>query len=334
MNRNSKLKRSLLLGYSLLRRRPAIAAVSLFATDRCNSGCLICNIWKKKPKTDLDPDVVRKILCSRVLLKSSSIILAGGEFILHPEFDKILSLLNESGRDYTLLSNGLLVDRLVKVVREFGVKRLTMSLDGSAETYRRVRGVDGYSRVEKVVEELKGDDVHIGIGYTISPWNSRTDLLHVMDFCVRNAVNLHVGYYCNMEYYDVCGHSGDLYSINDLIDHPYHRLYPMWASGNLKMPCVSISLRTVIRPNGDVDLCEPLQIKLGNLYEQDLEVIWLSQETRKLQKSNFFCNGCWHDTQRLCDFQAISALKSFVPPLVMNKLFGKSNWGRIYKLLK
>jgi MoaA/NifB/PqqE/SkfB family radical SAM enzyme len=334
MNRTNKLKRSALLGYSLLRRKLAFAEIPIFATDRCNSKCLICNIWKKKPKTDLDPEVVRKILSSKVLSKFSSFILTGGEFILHPEYEEILTLLNESGKNYTLLSNGLLADRLIEVVRGFGVKSISLSLDGSPETHRKIRGVDGYSHVKEVVEELKDDNVRISIGYTISPWNSRSDLLHVMDFCTKNAVSLNVGYYCSMKYYDAWKQDGDLYSIDDLIDHPYHKLYPLWVSGNLNMPCLGIFLRPVIRPNGDVDLCEPLEIKLGNLYEQDLEEIWHNQRTKMLQKRNFSCNGCWHDAQRLCDIHVISAFKSLVPTLVFDRIFGKSDWRRIYKLLQ
>jgi len=334
MNKTDKLRRSALLGYSLLGRKLAFAEIPIFATDRCNSKCLICSIWKKSPKTDLDPKVVRKILESKVLSKFSSFILTGGEFILHPEYEEILSLLNKSGKNYTLLSNGLLPDRLIEIVRRFRVKRISLSLDGSPETYRKIRGVDGYSHVKKIVEELKDDDVRISIGYTISPWNSRNDLLHVMDFCTRNAVSFNVGYYCSMEYYDASKHNGTLYTVGELVSNPYHRLYPLWFSGRLDMPCLGVFLRPVVRPNGDVDICEPLQIKLGNLYEQDLEGIWRNQRTRMLQKKYFSCNGCWHDAQRLCDIHAISAFKSLVPALVLNRIFGKTDWRRIFKLLQ
>jgi MoaA/NifB/PqqE/SkfB family radical SAM enzyme len=334
MNTIKKLRKPALLGYSLLGRKLAFAEIPIFVTDRCNSKCLICKIWKKTPKTDLDPKVVSRILRSKVLSKFSSFILTGGEFILHPECEEILSLLNESGKKYTVLSNGLLPDKLIEVVRRFGVKRISLSLDGSPETHRKIRGVDGYSNVKKVVEELKNDDVHMSIGYTISPWNSRNDLLHVMDFCAENGVSFNVGYYCSMEYYDASKHDGTLYTVDDLIRSPYHRLYPLWASGSLSMPCLGIFLRPVIRPNGDVDICEPLQIKLGNLYEQELEGIWRNKRTKMLQKRNFLCNGCWHDAQRLCDIHAISAFKSLVPTLVLDRFFGKTDWKRIYKLLQ
>jgi MoaA/NifB/PqqE/SkfB family radical SAM enzyme len=334
MNVANKLKQSTLLGYSLLARKVGFAEIPIFATDRCNSQCVICKIWKKKPKTDLDPEVVRRLLSSKVLTRSSRFILTGGEFILHPKHEEILSLLNQSGKSYLLLSNGVLPDKLIRVVREFGVKHVSLSLDGSPETYERIRGVDGYSSVERVVEELKDDDVHVNMGYTVCPWNSRSDLLHVMDFCKKHAVSLSVGYYCSVEYYDVGECGGPLYFVGDLIDDPYHKLYPLWATGHLNMPCLGIFLKPVIRPNGDVCICEPQEIKLGNLYEQDMGQIWHSQRTRFLQKKYFSCNGCWHDAQRPCDISAITAFKSLVPSLVLNRAFGKSDWKRIYQFLK
>jgi len=329
-----KLEQFGLLGYCVLGRKLGFVETPIFATDRCNSKCSICNIWKKMPKTDLDPEVIRKLLRSKVFRRSSRFILTGGEFILHPKHEEILSILNESGKTYILLSNGLLPDKLIRVVREFGVRHVSLSLDGSPETYEKIRGVDGYSLVERVVEELKGTDVFVNIGYTVSPWNSRSDLLHVMDFCQKHSVSLTVGYYCNVQYYGVGGHSGEMYSVGDLIDDPYHKLYPLWATGNLNMPCLGVFLRPVIRPNGDVDICEPLEIKLGNLYEEDMEQIWHKKRTKLLQKECFSCNGCWHDVQRLCDISAITACKSLVPSFVLNRVFGKSEWKRIYQFLQ
>jgi len=329
-----KLKQFGLFGYSVLRRKLGFVETPIFATDRCNSKCIICNVWKKMPKTDLDPEIVKKLLCSKVFRSSSRFILTGGEFILHPKHQEILSVLNESGKYYILLSNGLLPDKLIGVIREFEVKHVSLSLDGTAQTYRKIRGVDGYSSVERVVEELKDTDVLVNIGYTVSPWNSRSDLLHVMDFCQKHKATLSVGYYCKMEYYGVGGHGGELYSVSDLINHPYHKLYPLWATGDLTMPCLGAFLKPVIRPNGDVEICEPLEIKLGNLYEEDMEQIWHRKRTKLLQKECFSCNGCWHDAQRLCDISALSACKSLVPSWILDRFFGKSDWNRIYQLLQ
>jgi MoaA/NifB/PqqE/SkfB family radical SAM enzyme len=99
------------------------------------------------------------------------------------------------------------------------------------------------------------------------------------------------------------------------------------------MPCLSIFLRPVVRPNGDVELCEPLQIKLGNLYEQNLEEIWHSKKTQELHRKYISCNGCWHDAQRPVDIEVISTLKPFLPCKVMNRFFGEYDWKEIPKIV-
>lgn len=327
----SKLKRSVLLAHSIFGKRLAFEGIPIFATDRCNSRCQICNIWRKSPKTDLDPEMIKKILEDKVITRYSSFILTGGEFILHPKYREILSLFNQYKNFYILLSNGLLPDRLINTVREFRVKNLSISLDGCPETYRKIRGVDGYSCVERVVKELKDDDLRLSIGYTVSPWNIRDDLLHVINFCSKYRVDLNIGYYCNMEYYDITKPADKLYRVDDLANHPYHRLYPQWSSGNLDMPCMSIFLRPVVRPNGDVELCEPKQIKLGNLHEQSLGEIWLSDRTRELQRKYLHCNACWHDAQRGCDIYVTSILKSFVPSSLAGVILNGYNWQKIYR---
>jgi MoaA/NifB/PqqE/SkfB family radical SAM enzyme len=325
------VKRLLPLAYSVSGRKLAFEAIPIFATDRCNSECRICGIWGKKPKTDLELEIFERILSDRVIARITWFILTGGEFILHPKYEEILSLFNDRQKHYILLSNGLLVDRLVKAVREFEVKHLSLSLDGSPETYRRIRGVDGYSCVEKVLEELKEDDVRVEIGYTVSPWNTREDLLHVIGFCQKHRVSLSVGYYCNIEYYDVTKPAERLYNVDDIINQSYHRLYPLWASRDLRMPCLSIFVRPVIRPNGDVELCEPRQIKLGNLHEKGLGEIWRSKRTRRLQQENIRCAACWHDAQRLCDISVIAATKLLLPPALMNRVLSGYDWEKIYK---
>jgi radical SAM protein with 4Fe4S-binding SPASM domain len=282
----------------------------------------------------LDPKIIEKVLGDAAITRHSTFILTGGEFLLHPKHREIISLFNKRGNPYILLSNGLLPEQLVRTVKEFNVPHLSLSLDGPPETYARTRGVDGYSKVEKVIEDLKGSDTRLSVGYTVNPWNSREDLIHVMKFSKEHNVDLNIGYYCTMEYYDTKVKMGSSYTVDDLVDQPYHILYSSWVSGKLNMPCLSIFLRPVIRPNGDVELCEPLQIKLGNLYEDSLSKIWRNERTLSLQKKFMYCNSCWHDAQRGCDIRVLSIIKLFIPTPLLKTLYPKFDWSKIYASIK
>lgn len=323
---------SLSLTYGVVGRK-IMWPLPIFITDRCNSRCEICKIWRKKP-IDLDVEIIKNILNDKVITKFSSFIIAGGEPILHPRFKEIMPLFQ--GRKYLFLSNGLLPDKLVEAVREFKIERLSLSLDGSPETYKKVRGIDGYSKVEKVVQELKSDEVGIYIFFVVNPWNTKKDLINVREFCKKNGVQLFIGYYQNIPYYETTRHAraSDLYDPNDALTcpplpsnpHPYFRLYNKWSRGNLKIPCFSVFLRPSIRANGDVDLCEGKASRLGNLYEQTLEEIWASRKTRDLQRRFFSCTSCWLDDQKCKDIAISSIMRSFFPLALLNRVFGKYDW--------
>lgn len=318
------------LGFSILQHKLTFVPFGVWATNRCNSRCLICNIWNKNPKTDLPAEIVRKILGDRAITRTTFFLLTGGELLLHPECEEIMSLFR--GRNYVLLTNALLVERLIEVVRKYDVKRLSISLDGSKETYKRVRGVDGYACVERAVRELR-HDTRIRIDYVISPWNSRKDLIHVMKFCEKYQIELGAEYYTDMEYLEIDRPPGHLYDVSDLIDHPYHRLYQEWVEGNLKMPCLSIFAKPSVRPNGDVMLCDQKEVVLGNLHKESLGEIWSSKRAFGIQRQYISCNGCWSDCSRLFDLEILSWAKTFMSRRLLQRIFPDYDWSMILKYL-
>lgn len=298
-----------------------IRELPIYSTNRCNSRCEICNIWRKKPKYDLDINIFKNILKSKSIDSRALFVLTGGEFILHPGYEKILSLF--SGRNYILCSNGILADLLIETVRKFKVKNLNLSLDGPPVTYKVVRGIDNYANIVKIIDELKNDNVKINIDYTINPWNSFEDLKYVMRFCREKNVTFDPAYYDNVEYFDTHTEAGLLYNVGDYFPNSYYlHARNLWLRGNLKIPCFSIRLRPVIMPNGDVNLCEAKEIKVGNLYNQSLDEIWNSKRCLTLQKSMFNCNGCWLDCPRAIDISIAKLLKSFLPDFSLKKIVG------------
>jgi len=318
------------LGSSILRRKLTFVPFAIWATNRCNSRCLICNIWQKKPKIDLPAKTIRKTLNDRAITNNTFFLLTGGELLLHPELEEILSLFR--GHNYVLLTNALMVERLTEVVRKYDVKRISISLDGSEETYKKVRGVDGYSSVERAIRELR-HDTRIRIDYVISPWNSRKDLIHVMKFCEKYQIELGAEYYTDMEYLEIDRPPGHLYDVSDLIDHPYHRLYQEWVEGNLKMPCLSIFAKPSVRPNGDVMLCDQKEVVLGNLHKESLGEIWSSKRTLGIQRQYISCNSCWSDCSRLFDLEILSWAKTFMSRRLLQRVFPDYDWSIILKYL-
>src|SRR5579863_274931 len=178
-----------------------LSSLMLYATDRCDSGCKHCLIWAKRPTTVLPFEAIVGIMASECVHSSTMVGLEGGEFLLHPEADKILWWFAENHPNFELFSNCLQPERLIGAVREYRPHRLYISLDGDRDTYLQMRGKDGYDRVLQVIRELKGV-VPVFVMFTLSPYNDFGDLKHVARVCKENGVFLRVGIYDNIPFFD------------------------------------------------------------------------------------------------------------------------------------
>jgi MoaA/NifB/PqqE/SkfB family radical SAM enzyme len=302
--------------------------VMIYATNRCNACCKHCRIWVQNPKIDLNPEVVEGIVkarCTNSRFYPTSFGLEGGEFLLHPKYKEILDLVKD--RDYLLLSNAMLDDLLIDTVREFGVKRLHVSLDGTRETHKRVRGVDLFDKVDHVVNEVR-DQTEITLVYTASPWNSCKDFLFVKDYCKKKGIGFAISIFADFRLFDVNDafeKKPNVLQGYDLktVTNPYMRCYQNWLEGDAKVPCQSPLCRIVVYPNGDLPFCCHKKILLGNLYEKSLDEIWYSEETKRTQKQFIgFCNDCWISFHRPVDFFYIEMLNRCFPKFVVKKMVG------------
>lgn len=285
-------------------RKRQVLSLPIYITNRCTSRCKTCNIWKAKEKEDLDKDVIKNLLSSDEIGKDVEFIITGGDFLLHPEYREIVSMFR--GRNLRLFSNGILIDELISLVENEEISSISISLDGRPETNREIRGVDTYKNVGKIVQRLKAL-TRIEIEYTLSRWNREKDLEFVIDFAKKHKIEMSIGYYSKVEYFGV--EEAKVYRIPNLVPtsftSDYYTLYPLWASGKLKLPCFSTFVRPVIKPNGDVELCEAREVIFGNLYKRSFGEIWRDKKTADIIRSSKKCNRCWLNCQRQVDLAII-----------------------------
>jgi MoaA/NifB/PqqE/SkfB family radical SAM enzyme len=301
---------------------PKPKRLSLAITDRCNSKCKICNIWKK-PAIDLPLLTIKKIVASPVLDETGFIILTGGEPFLHPNIGEILEVLY--GKNYFITTNGILVKKIIHTVREYQVRELSLSLDGTPETYYKVRGVDTYKNVLEVIHQLKGE-IKINVYFTLSPWNTREDFIHVKELCEQNNLKLFVDIMSPISYLGQTDYFQNCYQINDLIaDSPflsYLETHTQWLAGKLKLPCIGIRDMVSIRADGAVLLCQGKDLVLGNVNLYPLEEIWYSPKAQDLRKAYQPCNDCWIWCQRFFDLRFISFLEKKFSQEEIKSMFG------------
>ncbi len=269
--------------------RHRISNVLLFATNKCNSNCKICNIWNETPKTDIDIDIIKNILKAKSVEKGAVYGLVGGEFILHKDAERIIHLFNNKKKNYMLFSNCLLADKLIKLVKEYNIPALVISLDGNKETYKRIRGVDGYDSVIRTIKELKGN-TKIAISYVINPLNTKDDFLHVKNIAEKNNIELGINIYDRRAIFNTKLETEKAYDLRGIHNSNYLDSYYLWEKGLLILPCFSVRNLLTVMPNGDVPLCQYKNENLGNLNNQRLDDIWINAAEKHNTKKD--CNEC------------------------------------------
>ena len=311
-----------------------LSQLMIYSTTACQSRCKHCNIWQK-PVEHLSLDDIQQIMQSRCVTKRTTVGLEGGEFILHPQASDIMNWFREHHPNYTLLSNCLAPRRVIDAVRRYQPRHLYVSLDGGRETYQRMRGCNGYDKVIQVVETLK-DEIPLSLMFCLSPWNSFDDMTFVIDVAKRYQVDVRIGIYGTMAFFDT---TSELLTASDFVkqiprsihqtqeNYDFVALYDQWRNGNLRLRCQSIMSSLVIHSNGDVPLCQNLGVVLGNIHLQTLDEIFNGSQACQTQcQYSMNCNGCWINFHRKYDIILVRNLERLLPKRLIEMFYGPYQW--------
>jgi sulfatase maturation enzyme AslB (radical SAM superfamily) len=104
-------------------------------------------------------------------------------------------------------------------------------------------------------------------------------------------------------------------------------LYDEWRRGGLKLNCYSILDSLVVLPNGDVPICQNLDVMIGNVFTNSLDEIFNGVETQKKQKHYVKnCNACWINFHRKYDVILYRTFEKYFGHWVTSKLLGYYWW--------
>ncbi|MFH0861372.1 MAG: radical SAM protein [Candidatus Altiarchaeota archaeon] len=299
-------------------------------TGKCNSRCLSCGIWRKKPDGELTSEEIKTFF-----RKSSGfnwVDVTGGEIFLRNDIADILkSIIDNCKRLYNLHfpTNGLLTDRVVACAREIVKKKppkliVTVSLDGPPKVHDRLRGVPG--GWEKAVETfrqlktVKGVEVYFGM--TLSNENAglfqetlgsvRGELPGVTseDFHM-NIAHTSAHYYSNeipaggLRKDEIVNEVERFRKLKGINLNPVFYLENRYLKsvkdylkeGVTPLPCKAASVSCFISPDGTVYPCSIWDKPLGNLKEVDYEFrrIWNAPDFRQAAADAHSkrCPNCW-----------------------------------------
>ena len=125
----------------------------LYITDRCNSKCISCDYWRYG-QTNMALPLAEQIAAELPSLGTRMALISGGEPLLHPHWYDLVAAIRQHVPQVVLLTSGILLPKNIERVREL-CEHTIVSLDGATpETYKRIRGVDGFGAVERGVRGL------------------------------------------------------------------------------------------------------------------------------------------------------------------------------------
>jgi MoaA/NifB/PqqE/SkfB family radical SAM enzyme len=128
----------------------------LMPHSQCNCRCVMCDIWKdNRNPAQFDEERFRSLIVALRRLHTRSVVLSGGEALLHPRVFDFCEMLRDADLHVTILSTGLLLRRHARdIVRT--THELIVSLDGPKDIHDRIRRIPGaFEQLAAGVSSLK-----------------------------------------------------------------------------------------------------------------------------------------------------------------------------------
>ncbi len=302
--------------------QPNPIEASIKITERCNSRCVTCNIWKNEPKNELTTKEIENIFYQLKEIGIKIIGFTGGECLLRNDIGELIEKAKKIvGAKVYIITNGILLEEKAKILFEKEVDYISVSLDGIGKTDEKIRGVPGhYDKVIKGIKILKGltkggnPKIDINIGTTLL----KSNLLEVpklIELCKKlkvtwsyNLLDTSLYFFKNIDTSELLINDED--SVDKIIDYLSEtnkrepsiiKLDPMsleFAKNYLKNKkphfyCTMGYLRIFINQNLDVySGCWALP-PIGNLRKENLKDILKSKRYRERVKMMFKLDCPW-----------------------------------------
>lgn len=156
-------------------------------TNRCNSCCKICNIWKTADFSDeLSAEQIKKLLSKPFFQKLDTLSITGGEPFLRNDLEEIIRFIGEHlpvVRRIFLNTNASLVNKVLEIselcTNLFSETVLSISVDGRKQIHNELRGVNNYDNVISLLEKASQiKKLKISLSMTLSETNCTFEDLH------------------------------------------------------------------------------------------------------------------------------------------------------------
>ena len=148
----------------------------LHITDHCNLSCRHCLFsCSGKTQTHLNFESIRNCADDAYRLGTRLFYLTGGEPFMHENIHEICRhiLTAYDDTDLVLLTNGLLLSREMKKLKQLPSQRLHLqiSIDGNRQTHDQYRGKGTYDKIIENLTQISGSDIHTTLAMAVHSKN-------------------------------------------------------------------------------------------------------------------------------------------------------------------
>lgn len=148
-------------------------------TDRCNMRCMYCmpkgKIQWFNEEDILNYDEIIRLVSILVDLGIERIRLTGGEPLLRPKLENLISSLSKISRikSISMTTNGLLLRDKIKGLKDAGLESVNISLDTfRQDRFKAITGIDGLRKVIFAIEAAENIGLNVKINVVVvRGWN-------------------------------------------------------------------------------------------------------------------------------------------------------------------
>ena len=174
-------------------------------TYQCNSRCVMCNIWKIKPKNEIKISKWQEVMDDDIFKEIRNLTISGGEPFLYKDIVLTVKLFVDSMpklQKMILNTNGFLPEKVlsdVKIIAKYCQKRrvklvVNISVDGVEEVHNKLRRVEnGFKKSMETFKNItlisKRYDIKVGISSLILRQNVK-EYFRVKNYFLKNKTDV------------------------------------------------------------------------------------------------------------------------------------------------
>jgi len=285
-------------------------------TYRCNSKCIMCNLWFKKKQKEVTLKEIKDFVNSSKLLQNIKVVvLSGGEPFLREDFIDIYSFFIDKYEDIKIgiltnfLNKNLVLKKLKNILKTDKSKKstwLSSSLDGIDDAYDKIRGTkNGYKKVLETYKTVRKEFPYIPITFTFTLFPKNVDQILPVYFASKK-MGLNVAYQIfvqKKETEQFLWKKDNIKTVEEQLrfipDFPLKKYFIEY----LKKPkrfsriCKSVYKYVMVNPEGYIYVCPVYKdIYIGNIRNNNFDEIWNNEKSEgikeKLSKGNCHCFLC------------------------------------------